>query len=687
MALAVAVAVARSALAISGGSPDNGAHPFVAMLTGPGASAPGCSGVLVRADNGALEVLTVAHCVYTPGGPRTGSGWAAQFGDTYSPSGPSYSGTFVVHGSYNPSVSNAHDLAVIVLSNSPPVTPAALAFAGKEDNQPDGSVTVVGTGQPHEGQRRVASELVSRRDGTWLYLRPGSGNSCDGDSGGPDLVPGTATVVALTDLGTCSSDQDLRVDTAEARQFLVTASQSAGAPAVTAQPSDQTVVVGGSAQFNAAASGSPSPAVQWQRSTNGGSSFADVGGATSTALAVTPAPSASGDQYRAVFSNRVGRAVSAAATLTVISDPGTGTAGLFHPLVPHRILDTRTTGGAVAAGADRRVAVLGTGGVPTAGVAAVVLAAAVPLPPGPGDLEIYPTGSRPTTRTSNLNWPRGRTVANLATVPVGNGGTVALSVSSGRVHVVVDVVGWYGDSSNQSGLRYTALTPTRVLDTGQSGPDIAVGADRRVLLRGVGGIPNRSDVTAVMLNLTVLGARNPVDIEVYPTGSAPTVRTSNTNLVAGQTAAVAVTAPLGADGSISISVARGTVRALVDVAGYYSASGDRFVPMTPARVVDRAGVTAGRDTLLVLAGRAGIPPNADAVLVNATGLDATHALDVSIFPAGQPPARRTSVLNLMPGQAVPNLVMARLHTGSVAVSASGGALRLILDAAGYMTSA
>jgi MBG domain (YGX type) len=94
------------------------------------------------------------------------------------------------------------------------------------------------------------------------------------------------------------------------------------APSVTANPISQTVTYGAaSVSFSAAASGTPAPTVQWQVSTNGGGSFSDIGGATSTTLTIsTPTVAMSGNQYRAVFTNTCGgtqTASSSAATLTV----------------------------------------------------------------------------------------------------------------------------------------------------------------------------------------------------------------------------------------------------------------------------------------------------------------------------------------------------------------------------------
>ena len=91
------------------------------------------------------------------------------------------------------------------------------------------------------------------------------------------------------------------------------------APAVSTPPGNQIITYGADATFAAAASGTPTPTVQWQ--VNTGSGFTDISGANSATLTVTkPAVSATGNQYRAVFTNTCGgtqTATSSGATLTV----------------------------------------------------------------------------------------------------------------------------------------------------------------------------------------------------------------------------------------------------------------------------------------------------------------------------------------------------------------------------------
>ena len=92
-------------------------------------------------------------------------------------------------------------------------------------------------------------------------------------------------------------------------------------PTVTTNPTSVTVITGQTASFTAAATGLPTPTVQWQVSTNGGSTFTNVGGATSDTYSLPTVLSDNGYQFRAVFTNVVGPATTTAATLTVNVQP------------------------------------------------------------------------------------------------------------------------------------------------------------------------------------------------------------------------------------------------------------------------------------------------------------------------------------------------------------------------------
>jgi ribosomal protein L24E len=94
------------------------------------------------------------------------------------------------------------------------------------------------------------------------------------------------------------------------------------APVVTTQPANQTVNAGQLASFSAIASSTPTPTVQWQLSTDGGTHWTTIAGATGTTYA-TPATTGpdNGNRYRAVFTNSVGTATTNAALLVVVSPP------------------------------------------------------------------------------------------------------------------------------------------------------------------------------------------------------------------------------------------------------------------------------------------------------------------------------------------------------------------------------
>ena len=122
-----------------------------------------------------------------------------------------------------------------------------------------------------------------------------------------------------------------------------------------------------------------------------------------------------------------------------------GTAGGYTPLAPARVLDTRDATGAVTgplgAGATTDVQITGRGGVPVAGVSAVILNVTVTQPAGPGWITMFPAGAaRPLA--SDLNFAAGETRPNLVVVRLGTEGKLSLFTQT-ATHAVFDVAGWF----------------------------------------------------------------------------------------------------------------------------------------------------------------------------------------------------------------------------------------------------
>ena len=99
----------------------------------------------------------------------------------------------------------------------------------------------------------------------------------------------------------------------------ITVVSTQSAPAITAQPIPQAVTAGQAATFSAAASGNPAPTVRWQVSTDGGLTFTDIPGATSTTYSFTTSASRGDrrDEFSPLLTNAAGSAPTDAATLTV----------------------------------------------------------------------------------------------------------------------------------------------------------------------------------------------------------------------------------------------------------------------------------------------------------------------------------------------------------------------------------
>jgi len=138
-----------------------------------------------------------------------------------------------------------------------------------------------------------------------------------------------------------------------------------------------------------------------------------------------------------------------AGTTHVIADVvgwfgATGTG--FVGLTPHRVIDTRDGVGLVGSfgtAHTRMIDLDGRGGLPASGAKAAVLNVTVTGATSASFLTIFP-GGQENPGTSNVNFVAGQTVPNLVIVPLGPDGTIQFFNASGAVHVIADVVGWFG---------------------------------------------------------------------------------------------------------------------------------------------------------------------------------------------------------------------------------------------------
>jgi hypothetical protein len=244
------------ASAITYGEPDGNDHPFVGSMVfklSDGRLFQWCSGTLISE----RVFLTASHCtapVDSVLAANPGSQMLVTFDPTISAAGTFFTGTWHTNPNYNGfsgpgGMSDPGDVAVIVLDQSPGITPANLPPAGLLDDLKDSHVlkhtrfTAVGYGTVREvnttGFQGILDNLDRNRveqgylslTSAWLTLpmtlTTGNGGTCYGDSGGPHFIhlDGVETnmVVSVTVTGDApcvATDKTYRVDTPAARAFL-----------------------------------------------------------------------------------------------------------------------------------------------------------------------------------------------------------------------------------------------------------------------------------------------------------------------------------------------------------------------------------------------------------------------------------------------------------------------------------
>ncbi len=253
----------------------------------------------------------------------------------------------------------------------------------------------------------------------------------------------------------------------------------------------------------------------------------------------------------------------------------TATSGArLQPLTPARILDTRNGTGTpqepLGQGRTLNIQVSGQGGVPTSGVAAVLLNVTATQGTEPSFLTVWPAGvAQPFA--SNLNFTPGEDIPNLVAVGVGAGGQVSIYNNLGSVDVVADVVGWYSDTTVAGGARINPVTPTRILDTrnGTGAPQAPLGQGQSLTLQvsGVAGVG--ANATAVVLNVTATQGTLPSYLTVWPADVTQPLA-SNLNFDPGEDIPNLVTVKLSATGQVKIYNNLGSVDVVADVVAWYA---------------------------------------------------------------------------------------------------------------------
>jgi hypothetical protein len=116
------------------------------------------------------------------------------------------------------------------------------------------------------------------------------------------------------------------IGNATSKAATLTVNGAAGAPSITAQPTNQTVTAGQTATFSVTVAGTTPFNYQWQKGTTA------ISGATSASYTTAPTTAAdSGSQFSVVVSNAVGNVTSNAATLTVnAAGPATTDVLTYH---------------------------------------------------------------------------------------------------------------------------------------------------------------------------------------------------------------------------------------------------------------------------------------------------------------------------------------------------------------------
>jgi hypothetical protein len=245
--------------------------------------------------------------------------------------------------------------------------------------------------------------------------------------------------------------------------------------------------------------------------------------------------------------------------------------------------------------------------------------------------------------------------------------------------------------------RFVPIPPTRALDTRSSSSYARMFGGSSISLDPISGTGvaaaagvDPDDVTAVVVNTTIVRADGRGFATMWPTGSErPTAATNNTEFE-GHTIGNLVIAPLGLERKISI-FASTDVHVTVDVLAVFVSSGTtsegRFEQLGPIRHTDT------RDTNDPMAANerrrfdlttAGVPADATGVVMNLTGFRSNGPGFYRVWAAGAPEPDTANVNLIGAGFAAGNQVISPVTDGQVDVFTNVGS-DITIDVTGYFT--
>jgi hypothetical protein len=411
-------------------------------------------------------------------------------------------------------------------------------------------------------------------------------------------------------------------------------------------------------------------------------------------------PAADGDvYYRSMVS------IPSLSTTSVVTDkitPFASKTGLYNPLPPTRIIDTRsaTPGpqGTISSNGSYAYQVTGKGKVP-AGAIAITANLTVTNQTAGGWLSVGPMTGTPDSST--INFPVKDIRANGVTVALSPAGTIFAyygAKAGATTNFIIDVTGYFIAGSGDG---YVKFGPHRILDTRPGTGHIGLtnkfvaGTSRPIKVAGVAGLP-ASGIVAVTGNITVVhpSAQGYVSLSPDPTN---TPGSSTINFPAGDIRANNVVVPVNADGTISavyVATAGANVDLVFDVSGYFTASGGaEYHTLDNARLLDsRIGTglagpfSANVAKTLTVWGYGGVASTAIAITANLTVTGQSLGGVAAIGPAIDASTPFSNLNFPVADNRANGATVPLSSTGKLAliyIAGAGATAQLILDVTGY----